>query len=112
MGSCHAGHAARARRVATPSKKWERARKNDNLDQTAHVLAVRKDTMRRGNKGARSKERERYNCGNKDTRRARTNETVHLGTPPVGTLGTPTHWACTTAQRESATEVPTTVRQP
>ena len=112
MGSCHAGHAARARRVATPSNKWERARKNHNLDQTAHVLAVRKDTMRWGSKGARSKERERYNCGNKDTRRARTNETVQLGTPPVGMLGTPTHWACTTAQRESATEVPTTVRQP
>ena len=110
MGSCHAGHAARARRVATPSKKWERARNNDNLDQTA--LAARKGTMRRGIKGAWSKERERCNCGNKDTRPARTNETVQMGTPPVGTLGTPTHWACTTAQRESATEVPTTVRQP
>ena len=81
MGSCHAGHAARVRRVATPSKKWERARKKDNLDQTAHVLAVRKGTMRRGSKGAPSKERERYNCGHKDTRRARTNETVQLGTP-------------------------------
>ena len=112
MGSCHAGHAARARGVGTQSKKWEPTCKNGNLDETARVLAVRNDTMRRGSKGARSKERERYNCGNKDTRRARTNETVHLGTPPVGTLGTPTHWACTTAQRESATEVPTTVRQP
>ena len=39
------------------------------------------------------------------------NGTDQVGTPPVGTLGTPTHWAWTTAQGESAKTVPTTVRQ-
>ena len=67
--------------------------------------------MKRGVEGAWSKKRERCNCGNKDTKNACAYETVQLGTPPVGTLGTLTHWACTTAQRESAAKVPTTARQ-
>ena len=67
--------------------------------------------MKRGIEGAWNNKRERCNCGNKDTKNARTYETVQLGTPPAGTLGTLTHWACTTAQRESAAKVPTTVRQ-